>query len=66
MGVSLRIQDMTSNGTMFQATLLDNIVSANHSQLMMAKSPLMCSIRKESLCGPSSFSNVMQFVGGFT
>jgi hypothetical protein len=59
MVVSLKVQDRTSDGAMIQAILVDNSISANHSRLMMAESPLMCSIRNDSLCGPSSSLDVI-------
>ena len=44
--VSLRTQGRTSDGAMIRATSVDNSASADHSRLMMAKSPLICSKRK--------------------
>ena len=58
MVVFLRTQGRISDGAMIQATSVDNSISINHLQLMMANSPLMCSTRKDSLYGPSSSDGV--------
>ena len=48
--VSLRMQGRTSDGAMIRSTSVDNSASADHSRLIMAESPLICSKRKGSLC----------------
>ena len=64
-GGFLRMQGIISDGAMIQATLVDNFVSTDHSWLMMAESPLMCSTRKDPFCGPSS-SDGAQCTRGLT
>jgi hypothetical protein len=54
MVVPLMIQNRAFEGAVIRVTPVDNYVSANHSWLIMAESPLMCSIKNGFLCGPSS------------
>jgi len=44
MVVFIRVQERVSEGAMILATLVDNSVSANHSWVIMAESPLKCHV----------------------